>query len=265
VVWVATHGQVQRYVDTGTALELTASTSALSLSPTFLLATENELLVLRGPWVERHTYTGAATLNTPATVQLPSTSGVIGTTGLSAFLVRSGDRLGVVTNAPGSGGAQSPSSFTTQVCSYRIEPERILRTADPCQTFTGNLVGYEPDVIWVGTPMAFGDSFADLRRLEWTAEGLAEQASLPLGMSLQLSTQTLSMRNWVVPVVNSLISGMATSPRATVAVYSPERRSILLELLDPEMIGPSASATLQWTSPNAGSPAPRARVRPTTP
>jgi hypothetical protein len=267
VVWVVTSGQVQRYVDTGTTLELTATKTTTPQSASFLIATENELLVLRNLTIERHTYTGAPGLNTPGTVQLPSIAGVIGSTGIYAILVRSGDRLGVVTNAPSSGGPPPPpNTFTSQVCSYRIEPDRILRTTEPCQTFTGNLVGYEPGVLWAATPFAFGDELSDLRRLEWTAAGgLAEQASLPLGTNFKLATQTLGLRNQVVPVVTAPISGVSSSARATVAIYSPERRSILLEMLDAEMGGPSASATLLWTSPNAVSSTPRARVRPTTP
>jgi len=264
VVWVASSSQVQRYVDTGTALELTASMSSSLSSAEFLLASETELLTLRGLTVQRMTYEGT-TLSSLGTVQLPSIAGKIGMTGLWAILVRSGDLLGVVTNGPSSGGVQPPNSFTNQVCSYRIEPDRILRTADPCQTFTGKVVGYEPGVIWVATPFSFGDGVAELRRLEWTATGIAEQASLPLGSNFELSTQSFGLRNWVVPVVLSSISVVSPSIRATVAVYSPERRSILLELLDADMPEPSASGTLQWTGPTSGASAPRVRVRPTTP
>jgi hypothetical protein len=229
------------------------------------MATENELLTLRGLTLERITYSGAATLGTPGTVQLPSMSGVLGTSGLRAILVRDGDRLGVVTNAAGSGGVQPTNTFTNQVCSYRIDPDRIVRTTDPCQTFTGNVEGYEPNVLWVGTPFSFGDEIADLRRLGWTAAGIAEQASLPLGRSFKLSNQSLGLRNWVVPVVISSGPTANAHNRATVAVYSPERRSILLEFLDAEMPEPSASGTLQWTGPASGSQTPRARVRPATP
>ncbi|KFE60839.1 hypothetical protein [Hyalangium minutum] len=265
VVWVASSAQVQRYVDTGTELLLTASRSTNVSSAEFLLATENELLMLSSSALDRFVYDGTQTLSFPSSVQVPVTSERVGTTGLSGLLVRSGDRLGLVTHAPPSGGVQPFNSFTTQVCSYRLEGERIVRTADPCQTFTGKVVGYEPGVLWVGTPLSFGEQFSDLRRLEWTAAGIAEQASLPLGQNFQLSPQPFSPRNWVVPVVMSPVSTVGFANRVTVAVYSPERRSILLEMLDTELTNPSASGSLLWTGPSSGPLTPRVRVRPTTP
>jgi hypothetical protein len=265
VVWVVGSSQVQRYVDTGTALELTASMPSSLSSAEFLLASEAELLAMRGLTLQRVTYEGTAALREPGTVQLPSTSGLIGTTGLRVLLVRSGDWLGVVTSAPRSGGGPPPpNSFTQQICAYRIEPNRILRTTDPCQLFTGNVVGYEPDVIWVGALM-FGEHFADLRRLEWSAEGIAEQASLPLGTNFKMSVQPVSPRNQVVPVVASQISALNLRPRSTVPVYSPERRTLFLELLDTELTAPTASGSLMWTNPTSGASTSRVRVRPAAP
>lgn len=265
VVWAASSSQVQRYVDTGTELLLTASQTTSVGNAEFLLATESELLVLRGSTLERLVYDGTQTLSFPSSVQLPFVSGVIGTTGLRALLVRAGDRLGLVTNAVNSGTSQPLNSFTNQVCSYQLSGERFVRTTDPCQTFTGNVVGYEPSVLWVGTPLSFGEQFSDLRRLEWTAAGISEQASLPLGQNYTLSAQVFSQRNWVVPVVQSPLSSVSSGTRSTVAVYSAERRSILLELLDTDLPNPSASGSLMWTGPGLGTFTPRVRVRPATP
>jgi hypothetical protein len=265
VVWAATNSQVERYVDTGTELLLTASQTTSVGSAEFLLATENELLVLRGSTLERLVYDGTQTLSFPSSVQLPFMSGAIGTTGLKALLVRSGDRLGVVTNAVNSGTSQPLNSFTNQVCAYQLSGERFVRTADPCQTFTGKVVGYEPSVLWVGTPLSFGEQFSDLRRLEWTASGISEQASLPLGQNYTLAAQLFAPRNWVVPVVQSMSSPVSSNPRSTVAVYSAERRAILLELLDGDMPNPNASGSLLWTGAGPGTFTPRVRVRPTTP
>lgn len=267
VVWAATGAQVERYVDTGTELLLTASQTTGVNAPDFLLAAENELLVLRGTTLERLVYDGTQTLSLPSQVQLPFTSGTIGTTGLRGLLLRSGDRLGVVTNAANSGTPLPLNSFTNQVCSYRLSGERFTRTAEPCQTFTGNVVGYEPSVLWVGTPLSSGEQLSDLRWLEWTsAAGIAEQASLPLGQNYWLSAQSFGQRNWVVPVVQSTVSTVSSARRSTVAVYSAERRTILLELLDSELPNPSASGSLMWTGPGVGTTlSPRVRVRPATP
>jgi hypothetical protein len=264
VVWDVGSSQVQRFVDTGTALELTASVAVNVASTDFLLASETELLMLRGITLERITFEGAA-LAMKGRAQLSSISGTVGTTGLRAVLLRGGDRLAVVTNAPSSGPVQPPNSFNNQVCAYRIDPERIVRTTDPCQTFTGNVVGYEPDAVWAGTPFSFGDTLAELRRLEWTATGIAEQASLPLGMSFEVANLAFSMRNSVVPVIVNPAIGVNSRARATVAVYAPERRAILLELLDAEFTAPIASPQLMWNPPTTGLQNFKVRVRPTTP
>lgn len=267
VVWEVSTSQVQRHVDTGTELMLTASQSLSSVNTAeFLLATESELVVLRGNTLERLVYDGTQTLSHPSPVQLPFSSGAIGTTTLRGLLVRSGDRLGVVTNGANSGTPQPLNSFTNQVCSYQLSGERFVRTTEPCQTFTGNVVGYEPSVLWVGTPLSFGEQFSDLRRLEWTAAGISEQASLPLGQNYMLSAQVFTQRNWVVPVVQSMIASASSGTRSTVAVYSAERRSILLELLDTNLPNPSASGSLLWTGAGLETTlSPRVRVRPTTP
>jgi hypothetical protein len=263
VVWVAGSSQVQRYVDTGTALELTASLPSNLGNAEFLLATETELLSLRGLTIERLVYDGTAVLSVLGRVQLPSTWSMVGTTGLSALMVRSGDRLGVVTNAPSGDVVQPPNRFTSQICAYRIEPARIVRTTDPCQTFSGSVVGYEPGGLWVGT-LDFGEQFEDLRWMDWTEAGIAEKASLPLGFNFRMSANPTSPRDEVVPVLTTS-STVIGRTRSVVAVYSPERRAILLELLDTELVAPFASRDLLWINPNATSLNGRVRVRPAAP
>ncbi|KFE72187.1 putative lipoprotein [Hyalangium minutum] len=264
VVWVAGNSQVRRYVDTGVELELTASLPSNLGNAQFLLATETELLSLRGLTIERVVYDGTAALSVPGQVQLPSTSGMVGTTGLSALMVRSGDRLGIVTNAPSGGVIQPMNSFTSQICTYQIEPSRIVRTADPCQTFSGNVVGYEPGGLWAGIQSFVGGQLDELRWLEWTEAGISQQASLPLGFNFTVSTQPIGPRNWVVPVITTG-GGVPVRTRSVVATYSPERRTILLELLDTELVAPYASGALMWTNPNATGLSARVRVRPTAP
>ncbi|HYI01562.1 hypothetical protein [Hyalangium sp.] len=265
VVWDVGTSQVQRFVDTGTSLELTGTVSVSASPADFLLASETELLALRGPTLDRILFDGTA-LAVKGRAQLSSPLGTIGTTGLRAFLLRNGDRLAVVTNAPSGGTSQPFNTFTNQVCAYRIEPERIVRTTDPCPTFTGNVVGYEPSVVWVGTPHPFGAGLVDLRRLEWTAAtGIAEQASLPLGMNFEVLTLEFNMRNSVVPVIINPATGVNSRTRATIAVYAPEQRAILLELLDAEFTAPSASTHLMWNPPTTGLQNSKVRVRPTTP
>jgi hypothetical protein len=266
VVWVVNGSQVQRYVDTGAAaLVSTASMTGGASTTEFLLASETELLAIRSPDVHRIVFDGTATLAFKGSASLLFSSGTIGSTGLRGILVRSGEQLAVISTAPPSGGVQPANSFTSQVCSYRIEPDRLLRTADPCQTFTGDVVGYEPGALWVGTPLSFGDELADLRRLEWTVTGLAEEASLPLGPAFEVPRNSLTTRNSAVPVVISSASGLSSRPRPTVPVYTPERRTILLEFLDSEMPKPTASSALLWGGTPLSSSTSRIRVRPVTP
>lgn len=265
VVWVVDSSQTRRFVDTGTELELTATlTSGLSATD-ILIASETELLALRTPSIYRIVFDGTTALVLKASAFMPVSNGTVGSTGLRGLIVRSGDQLMVITNASTNSTAQPPNSFTSQACLYRIEPERMLRTTDPCQTFTGDVVGYEPGGLWVGTRFSFGETLADLRWVELTGGKLVEQASLPLGMNFETVKRPFSARNTAIPVLISPSNPLTQRFRPTIPVYAPDQRGILLEFLDSDMPQPSASTSLLWGGTNGSNTALRIRVRPTTP
>jgi hypothetical protein len=265
VVWAVNGSLIQRYVDTGSALQLTATLTAGLSTTDALIASETELLALRTPGVDRIVFDGTEALALKGSAFIPVSSGTVGSTGLRGLLLRSGELLMVITNAPTNSTAQPPNSFTSQACPYQIEPERILRTTDPCQTFTGDVVGYEPGGLWMGTRFSFGEMLADLRWVELTEGKLVEQASLPLGMNFEVVKRPFTLRNTVIPVLISPGSQLQPRFRPTVPVYAPDERGIQLEFLDSEMPQPIASTSLQWGETNSSSLGIRVRVRPTTP
>jgi hypothetical protein len=96
---------------------------------------------------------------------------------------------------------------------------------------------------------------------------MVELASLPLSFSFRMSVHPLSTRLSVVPNITSTVSSTDSRPRSAVAVYSAERRAILLEYLDPNLIDARASSHLAWGIPNIATPSPllSIRLRPTAP
>jgi hypothetical protein len=230
-----------------------------------LIASETELLALRTSGIDRIVFDGTQALTLKGSAFLPPSTGTVGSTSLRNLLVRSGDQLVIISNASTNSTSQPPNSFTSQACPYRIEPERILRTTDPCQTFTGDVVGYEPGGLWVGTRFPFGEFLSDLRWMEMTGGKLVEQASLSLGMNFETAKHSFSARNTAVPVLITSGSPLSTRFQPTMPVYAPAQRTIQLEFLDSEMPQPSASTSLQWGAANGSGSTLRVRVRPTTP
>jgi len=265
VVWVVDGSRTQRFVDTGTALELTATLPEGASTTEALIASETELLAIRNSNVHRIVFDGTSELALKGSALIPPSSGTVGSTNLRNLLVRSGDQLIIISNAQVSSPPQPPNSFTSRACPYRIEPERILLTTDPCQTFEGDVVGYEPGGLWVGTRFSFGEVLADLRWLEMAGGKLVEQASLPLGMNFETVKRPFTARNTAIPVLISPSTPLSTRFQPTMPVYAPDQRTILLEFLDSEMPQPSASTSLQWGATNGNGSTIRIRVRPTTP
>lgn len=263
VVWAVSGSQTQRFVDTGTALELTATLTGGASSTESLIPSETELLAIRTPGVDRIVFDGTATLALKGSEFLPVFSGTIGSTGLRNILLRSGDQLFVITNVAAT--PQPPNSFTSQACPYRIEPDRIVPGTEACQRFTGDVVGYSPSGLWVGTRFSFGEGLSDLRWVELTEGKLVEQASLSLGMNFEAVRHPFSLRNTAVPVLVSPAIQLEPRFRPTMPVYIPDRRAILLEFVDAEIPMPRASTSLMWGGTNTSGTGLRIRVRPTTP
>jgi len=262
VVWAVSPSQTQRFVDSGTALELTATLTGGSRTTQTLIASETELLAIRTPGVDRIVFDGTSTLALKGSEFIPVFSGTIGSTDLQSILLRSGNQLLVITRAPSSTSGQPTDSFTSQACPYRIEPDRIVRGTEPCQRFTGDVVGYEPTGLWVGT-LSSARIVSELRWLEFTGGSLTEQATLPLGTNFQLPKHLFALRNTAIPVISAPRVPFDSRVWFTVPVYAADQRAVLLEFLDAEMPDPSASTSFLW-GPSRTAPM-RIRVRPTTP
>jgi hypothetical protein len=251
VVWVVNNARVQRYVDSGTALTLTQSLDNGMGTPEFLHASENELVVIYSSVVQRFTVSGTGLSTTGTAVWSPSGIPLSGPGGGRVLAVRTGDRLGIVTRI--TAGTTITSGY--QACPYRLESGRFVRSAEPCSSFSGTLVGYEPDALWVGDPQPFSETeFTALRYVQWTATGLAEQASLPLDFNFKIRFGPLYSRQSAVPIITSSATSVSPRTLTTLAVYSAERRAILMEYLGPELYAASASRQLYWASQFPGAP-----------
>lgn len=261
VVWVADSLRVQRFVDTGAALELSGTLQHVHGSAEFLLASTDELVILHGTTLQRITFNGTALASVGATLWQPGGEPVT-PGGPKGLLLRKGDQLAVVASTLLSTGTANLA------CAYRLEAGRFVRAASDCQTFTGQIVGFEQHILWTASATFSSNTFSDLRRLEWEGGTLVSQASLPLSSDLELPSQDFARRNSVVPVIITVpLAASNQRSRGAVVVYSPERRTLQLEFLDPDLAAPVASSTLLWGSPGAGGTGAgvHIRVRPTTP
>ncbi len=262
VVWAVNSTQIQRWVDTGTQLQLTASAAQGYGSASFLLASDDELVALHGAAIARVIFDGLTVVSTGST-SFPPFSGTLGPETLSALLLRTGDQLALVSGAP------NPTSSSTfiKVCPYQLQQGTFVRTSADCQFLSGDVVGFEPNALWLASRVFSNSPFAnDVRRLTWTGTVLGEQASLPLGDGFRLTVRSPETRSTIIPIIQPLSVLSSTVLLATVPVYSAERRSLLLEVLDTTVTDPDASANLLWGTPSGGgSQGVRIRTRPSTP
>ncbi|MFL5346736.1 MAG: hypothetical protein ACJ8AT_18295 [Hyalangium sp.] len=259
VVWVVSPTQILRMVDTGTALQLSASRTNTVGQATFLLASAGELVILYGSAIERITFDGTQLNSTGLTSWVPSNM-PINQQSLQGVLLRAGDQLATVTG----GGSVNFGVPVIQVCPYQLQSGRFVRTSANCQLIATEVVGFEPNALWTGTRVSVLDTFNEVHRMEWTGTALVDQASLPLGESFKLILHKPEVRNTVIPVITPSFPSISTRSRATVPVYVPDR-GILLEQLDTELPEPTASTTLLWGNTSSTSANLRVRTRPSTP
>jgi len=258
VVWVADNTRIQRYVDTGTKLELSATLSHAEGAAAFLMATPDELLVLYPLALQRLTFDGAALVSTGRTAWAGATPIDISSQRLQGVLLRSGPRVALVSSAPASEGQG------LQACAYQLEAAGPVRTGEPCQFLAGSLLGYERSVLWMGTPAPVTLRTETLRRMEWTGNQLETRGSLFVGPSLGVDTSGIRGPT-SVPILKGAPYELRGLPiRASVPVYLPGEDQLSLEVLDTEIEYPQASPTLFWGTPRNGSGT-RIRTRPLPP
>lgn len=258
-VWAVSPTQIMRLADTGTTLELLASRTNSVGQAIFLLASADELVIMYGSALERITFDGTQLTSTGLTTWVPSTQ-PIHPPSLQAVLLRTGDQLATVVG----GGSTTFGTTVIQVCPYQMQQGRFVRTSANCQLLATEVVGFEPNALWIGNGAGVLDNFTDVHRMEWTGTALVDQASLPLGNSFQLIIHTPELRNTAIPVITPFIPSIGTRSRATVPVYTPDR-GILLEMLDADVPEPTATTTLLWGNTNPNSGTLHVRTRPSTP
>jgi hypothetical protein len=244
VVWVVRGSRVERYVDTGTEFRLTGATAHTLGAPEFLSASPEELVVLYGVFLSRYVFsdgvvesTGAQTWSRPP---LPISSPAGGPYGV---LLREGDRLALASRA---GGGITPS---VQLCSYELISGTFQRTQGECQTLPGEIVGFEPSVLWtkeISAPATGFLSLGILRRWEWRGGQLVEQGSLVLGSHATVIDRA-SVGSPTVPFIGNSLNTSSIPPLTAVVTWSPQRRALLLEYLDPAVSDVYASPTFYWT------------------
>jgi len=262
VVWRVDNGEIARYVDTGTAITLTATLANTAGAAEAILATETELVVLHASKLQRFVFdgqrltrTGESPWDTPSMPLRPD--------GPRGVMVRTGDRLAVITHVFATGGPR------IQVCTFQLDQGRFARVQQECEQLPGSVVGFEPSVLWVGEEPSGTFTVQAVRRLEWTGTQWLERGSLDLGEVLRLPfpSQLNLKRSTVVPVFDSVLINPSGQPlRSAVPVYVPNQTQLSLEFLDANIMRPLASSSLFWGPSSLGTPgSSRVRLRPSTP
>jgi hypothetical protein len=243
VVWVVDGTSVQRFVDTGQALALTASVTHSQGEPLFLLPSAEEVVVLHRSFVlQRLVFQGpnqlASTGLTPWDAPLLLAAHSFAP---PAVLLREGNRLAVVSH---NRFVETSSAFYTRLCPYQLVSEAFARTSEDCHTVPGGTVGFEANVLWMaGDDARFGSNSRFLHRWVWTEGKLVDQAVLHLGTQLELQRHPIK-RTSAVPVVSSL-PGVTPYRHAAVA-WSAERGKLLLQFLGEDIAVPVASSSFLW-------------------
>lgn len=243
VVWVASRSEVQRYVDTGTKLELTASLSQPWGLPESINATENDVVLVNSSNLQIFTFNGTALSYKEATQwPLRGAAGHLGDEGPLGVLFRAGDRMALVQNAPGAPGLY-------QSCPFQLTHQgHILRMTEPCQTFEGFVVGFEPRALWAAERSTPTGPVRALHHLEWDGTAFVKRASLPIPETLTFDYPLRLFRSSARPVLRPNFPLNRLLDRSAVPVYVPGEPLLRLEHMDAGLSSPQASASFFWGS-----------------
>lgn len=260
VLWAVDTTRVQRYVDTGTELVLTASYSHSNGPVEFLLASTEELSVLHSGFLATYFFSSGTLAHSGTSWTRPSQS--FGPQGPYGVLLRDGARVSVVTHV-GSGDTGS-----LRVCSYELTPGSIVPPQGTCPSVPGELIGFEPGVLWTRDLPAFntdGQNQGLVRRWLWGNNQFLEQGSISLGPNATILLQP--MKRWeAIPLVRNLSTGSNIPALMEAIAWSPQRKVLLLEHYDSSMAIALASRTFYWGVNSGGSVNDtRIRLRPPTP
>jgi hypothetical protein len=250
VVWVVSGWDIQRYVDTGTAFLMTAALVHPEGFASFLLASADELVAVHDRTLALYTFSAGALTTAGATPwNQPYTH--MGTGGPQGLFLREDSKLALVALR------STDVALEIEVCPYQLDSGRIQRTLGTCTRLQGDVVGFEPRVLWTLDPPAMVGARLEqgiLHRWEWIGGRLVEQGSVSLGVHARLASQRMSNPS-IVPVIHAAWDGVFSGEHTAVALWSTERRAIFFEHLDAEVVHPNASPTFysgvtaQTTSP----------------
>jgi hypothetical protein len=250
VIWVVDSSSVRRYVDTGTVLTLTGTTPRSATGIEFLLAAPNELVVLLNNSLILYTFQDGALTPGEATSWVRPTSAIM-LESPYGVLLRDGNQLAVATRG------NSSSNALVQVCPYQFLSGKFERTPVLCPLFQGEIIGFEPGVLWTRDLPTVDSSTREpnalqLRRWVWAGGQLAEQGSLSLGIHAAVSDRP-KFRSAVVPLVsNALLDGNippnspTIPPVSSVVTWSAQSQALVLDHLEEEITNGSASPELYW-------------------
>jgi hypothetical protein len=238
VVWTADQGTLRRYVDTDEGLVLTASLSGGFSAPDFLLASEDELLMLHATF-ERYMYAEGTLSRTGSSTWADPLAGNVAMYEPDGVLVRAGDVVAVAARR------MDPQTgvLGTQACMYQLSGGSYVRTQEACQQLPGTPVGFEDGVLWTQeAPQLSGPLGFTVRRHALVQGRFEEQGALLLGGGLQPFGLPL-LRSSAVPVFAEVaVTGMT----AVVVAWRPARQELVLEVLGRELTTPRASSSLYW-------------------
>ena len=242
VLWVLSRTALRRYVDTGTDLVLTGSLSHSQGTATFLLASADELAAVHEGTLALYTFSGGTLASAGPTPWNRPSAPVGPSDSPYGVLLREGSQFSLVTREVAN------SLSVVQTCPYQLDSGRLQRTADTCLQLRGDVVGFEPRVLWTRLPPALSGTRLEqglIHRWEWSGGRLAEAGSVSLGAHVRLVFPPMASPS-VVPVIVADQSGSFSGSLTAVAVWSPERRAILFEHLDAEVSELHASPTFYW-------------------
>jgi hypothetical protein len=244
VIWAVDGSNVHRYVDTGSALMHTGTLGHTRGIVEFLRASPDELVVLHRNVLALYSFRdGAVTSEGAQSWSRPLVP--LDSSNTFGVLVRDGAQLALATRLT------VDSNISVQVCPYQLSGGIFQRSSADCQQLPGELLGFEPTVLWTKdtpTPAAGGLDMGTLRRWVWTGGRLVEEGSLVLGIRTRAIYPPLR-RPFAVPQLSADRPPPRIGLTTAVATWSAERRLILIEHLDEGMLSTSATPTLYWGRP----------------
>lgn len=263
VIWVLSSTALQRYVDTGSDLVMTGSLNHSQGKATFLLASADELAAVYDGALALYTFSGGTLASAGVTPWSRPNAPVGAYDDPYGLLLREGSQFALVARQAVN------SQSMVQACPYQLDSGRLQRTPSPCLQLGGDVVGFEPRVLWTrDPPLVLGTRLEQgiIHRWEWIGGQLVEAGSVSLGAHARLVFPPM-VNPSVVPTIYANESGSFSGSLTAVAVWSAERRAILFEHLDSEVHDLRASPTFYWgnISQSTSTHLTRIRLRPQAP